>query len=47
MIDKKPVFYVRLDGTITDFLDKINGSVDRALLVGLLSPLRQSFVRVL
>ena len=46
MIDKKPVFYVRLDGTpITDFLDKINGSVDRALLVGLLSPLRQSFVR--
>lgn len=46
MIDKKPVFYVRLDGTpITDFLDKINGSVDRALLVGLLSPLRQYFVR--
>ena len=46
MIDKKPVFYVRLDGTpITDFLDKINGSVDRALLVGLLLPLRQSFVR--
>ena len=46
MIDKKPVFYVRLDGTpITDFLDTINGSVDRALLVGLLSPLRQSFVR--
>lgn len=46
MVDKKPVFYIRLDGTpITDFLDKINGSVDRALLVGLLSPLRQSFVR--
>lgn len=46
MVDKKPVFYVRLDGTpITDFLDKINGSVDRALLVGLLSLLRQSFIR--
>ncbi len=46
MVKRNPAFYFRLDGKdLCDFMDSIERSVDKALIVGLLSLLRQSFIR--